>query len=167
MVAQVVGPTGRRPEQATDALAASATGRGAFAVSLGLIAEILELPWFIRLDTVGVFNAPFVRSDTSQVQTFGPGLQAGLAAGREFFDDRLVLALALRLEHEVSLWLEGRAIEGSASTGVSTGASASLKITPHWVLTGAFSTDALGRAGFSHNRPDRVVFNLGVRHGFF
>ncbi|MDP2272670.1 MAG: hypothetical protein Q8N23_01515 [Archangium sp.] len=167
VVAQVVGPTGRRPEQATDALGASATGRGTFAVSLGLIAEILELPWFIRLDTVGVFNAPFVRADTQQVQTFGPGLQAGLAAGREFFGDRLVLAVAFRLEHEFPLWLEGRAIAGSASTGLSTGASASFKLTPHWVLTSALSTDALGRVGLSHNRPDRVVFNLGVRHGFF
>jgi hypothetical protein len=167
LVAQVVGPTGRRPEQATDVLGASATGRGAFQASLGVIAEILELPWFIRLDAAGVASAPFIRADTQQVQTFGPGLQVGLAAGRELFGDRLTLAAALRLEHEFPLWLQGVSVENSSSTGLSSTLSASFKLTPHWVLLSAVSTDALGRVGVSHNRPDRVAFNLGVRHGFF
>lgn len=167
LVAQVVGPTGRRPELATDVLGASATGRGAFQVSLGAIAEILELPWFIRLDAAGVVSAPFVRADTLQLQTFGPGFQVGLAGGRELFGDRLTLALALRLEHELPFWLDGVSVAQSSSTGLSSALSASFKLTPHWILTSALSTDALGRLGLSHNRPDRVAFNLGVRHGFF
>ena len=132
-----------------------------------MIAEILELPWFIRLDAAGVVSAPFIRADTQQVQTFGPGLQVGLAAGRELFGDRLTLAAALRLEHEFPLWLQGVSVENSSSTGLSSTLSASFKLTPHWVLMSAVSTDALGRVGVSHNRPDRVAFNLGVRHGFF
>lgn len=167
LVAQVVGPTGRRPEQATDVLGASATGRGAFQASLGVIGEVLELPWFVRLDVAGVVSAPFLRADTQQVQTFGPGLQFGLAAGREFFGDRLTLAAALRLEHEFPFWLDGVSVKGSASTGLISSLSAAFKLSPHWILLSAVSTEALGRVGLSHNRPDRVAFNLGVRHGFF
>ena len=159
---QVVGPTGRRPEQATDALGASATGRGAFAVSLGGAAEVTQLPWFVRLDIAGVYTAPFVRADTRQVQHFGPGVQLGLSGGRELFSERLELALSLRLEHEFPLWLDGQTVAESESTGLTPSVSASFKLTSHWMLTGAVSADVLGQ-----NRQDRVAFNLGVRHGFF
>lgn len=167
VLAQVVGPTGRRPEQATDALGASATGRGAFAASLGLVAEVTQLPWFFRLDVAGVYTAPFVRVDTHQVQNFGPGLQVGLSGGRELLAERLVLAVALRFEHEFPLWLDGRTAADSESTGLTSSISASFKLTSHWMLTSAVSTDALGRIGLAQNRDDRVAFNLGVRHGFF
>jgi hypothetical protein len=72
----------------------------------------------------------------------------------------------LRLEHELPLWLEGVQVERSSSTGLSSTLSASFKLAPRWVLVSAVSTDALGRVGVAHNRPDRVAFNLGVRHGF-
>lgn len=167
VLAQVVGPTGRRPEQATDALGASATGRGAWAASLGVVAEVTQLPWFVRLDVAGVYTAPFVRADTHQLQAFGPGVQVGLSGGRELFSERLVVALALRFEHELPLWLDGQAAVDSESTGLTSSLSASFKLTSHWMLTGAVSTDALGRLGVAQNRADRVAFNLGVRHGFF
>ncbi|MDP1829574.1 MAG: hypothetical protein Q8L48_40280 [Archangium sp.] len=162
VLAQVVGPTGRRPEQATDALGASATGRGAFAVSLGVAAEVTQLPWFVRLDVAGVYTAPFVRADTRQVQHFGPGVQVGVSGGRELFGERLVVALSLRLEHEFPLWLDGETVLESESTGLTPAVSASFKLTSHWMLTGAVSADVLGQ-----NRAERVAFNLGVRHGFF
>lgn len=167
LLAQVVGPTGRRPEQATDALGASATGRGAWAASLGVTAEVTSLPWFLRLDVAGVYTAPFVRADTQRLQHFGPGLQVALSGGRELFEERLVLALALRLEHEFPLWLDGELVEDSEATGLSSALSASFKLTPHWMLTAAVSTDALGRLGLAQNRADRLAVNLGVRHGFF
>lgn len=167
LVAQAVGPTGRRPELATDQLGATATGRGAFSASLGLVAEVTRVPWFVRLDVAGVYTAPFVRADTKQQQGFGPGVQVGLAAGRELFSERLVVAFSLRLEHETPLRLEGRVVEQSESTGLSSALSASLKLTSHWLLTGAVSTDALGRLGVAQNRADLWAFNLGVRHGFF
>lgn len=167
LIAQGVGPTGRRPELATDFLGASATGRGAFAASLGLIAEVTQAAWFWRFDLAGVYSAPFARSDTRQMQTFGPGVQVGLAGGRAFFKDRLVLALALRLEHELPLWLDGRVVADSESTGLSAGLAASLELTSHWLMTAGASSDVLGRLGLSQNRPDRLAFNLGVRHGFF
>lgn len=167
VVAQVLGPTGRRPEQATDALGATATGRGAWAASVGVVAEVTQLPWFVRLDLAGVYNAPFVRADTRQVQNFGPGLQVGLSGGRELFSERLVVALALRFEHEFPLWLDGKTVMASGSTGLISALSASFKLTSHWVLTAAVSTDVLGRTGVAHNRNDVVAFNLGVRRGFF
>ncbi len=167
VLAQVLAPTGRRPEQATDALGASATGRGAFAASLGVAAEYAVSPWFARLDLAAVFTAPFVRADTGQVQTFGPGLQAALSGGRELFEERLVLALSLRFEHEFDLWLDGEAVPDSASTGLTAALAASFKLTPHWVLTGALSSDVLGRVGLAQNRQDRLAVVFGVRHGFF
>lgn len=167
VLAQVVGPTGRRPEQATDALGASATGRGAWAASVGVVAEVTQLPWFLRLDVAGVYTAPFVRADTRQVQRFGPGVQLGLSGGRELFSERLVVALALRLEHEFPLWLDGRTVTDSESTGLISAVSASFKLTSHWMLTGAVSTDVLGRIGVAQNRNDVLAFNLGVRRGFF
>ena len=167
VLAQVLGPTGRRPEQATDALGASATGRGAWAASVGVVAEVTQLPWFVRLDLAGVYNAPFVRADTRQVQNFGPGVQVGLSGGRELFSERLVIALALRFEHEFPLWLDGQTVKDSGSSGLTSALSASFKLTSHWVLTGAVSTDVLGRIGVAQNRNDVVAFNLGVRRGFF
>lgn len=167
VLAQVLGPTGRRPEQATDPLGASATGRGAWAVSLGVAAEYAVSPWFVRLDLAALYTAPFVRADTGQTQSFGPGLQAALSGGREFFGERLVLALSARLEHEFDLWLDGVTVPDSASTGLNTALSASLKLTSHWMLTGAVSSDVLGRVGLAQNRQDRLAVVLGVRHGFF
>lgn len=167
LLAQVMAPTGRRPEQATDALGASATGRGAWAASLGVTAEVTSLPWFLRLDLAGVYNAPFVRADTKQLQGFGPGLQAALSGGRELLEEKLVLALSLRLEHELPLSLDGVVVPDSESTGLSTALSASFKFTQHWMLTAAVSSDLLGRVGLAQNRADRLAFNLGVRHGFF
>jgi hypothetical protein len=167
VLAQVLGPTGRRPEQATDPLGATATGRGAWAASLGLAAEYATAPWFVRLDLAAVYTAPFVRADTQRLQAFGPGLQAGLSGGREFFGERLVLALALRFEHEFDLWLDGARVDDSASTGLTTTLAASFKLTPRWVLTGAVATDVLGRMGLAQNRQDRLAVTLGVRHGFF
>jgi hypothetical protein len=167
VVAQVVAPTGRRPELATDTLGATATGRGAFTASLGLVAEVSSAPWFIRLDLAGVYGAPFRRADTELLQHFGPGVQAGAAAGRELFSDRLVIALALRFEHEWPLRLGGRTVADSESTGLSSAVSAGFKLTSHWIVTGAVSSDVLGRLGVAQNRADLLAFNLGVRHGFF
>lgn len=167
VLAQVLGPTGRRPEQATDALGATATGRGAWGVSLGVAAEVTKLPWFLRLDVAGVYTAPFTRADTGQLQAFGPGVQVGLSGGRELFSERLVVALALRFEHEFPLSLAGASVADSASTGLTASLSGSFKLTSHWMLTGGVSTDALGRLGLAHNRLDRFAFSLGVRRGFF
>lgn len=167
VLAQVLAPTGRRPEQATDALGASATGRGAWGLSLGVAAEVTKLPWFVRLDVAGVYTAPFTRADTGRVQSFGPGLQLGLSGGRELLSERLVLALSLRFEHEFALAMAGAPVPDSESTGLTAALTASFKLTSHWMLTGGVSTDALGRLGLAQNRLDRFAFNLGVRRGFF
>lgn len=167
LLAQLTTPTGRRPEQAIDPLGASATGRGAWAASLGVTLEATKLPWFVRLDAAAVYTAPFVRADTKVVQGFGPGLQVAISGGRELFQDKLVLALIARFEHEFPLALDGVVTPDSESTGLSTALAASFKLTPHWVLVSSVSTDVLGRLGLAQNRSERLAFHLGVRHGFF
>lgn len=164
---QLLLPTGRRPEQAGAPLGADATGRGTFAASLGVALEYAQTPWFVRLDAAGVYNAPFLRVDTGRWQSFGPGVQVALSSGRELFTERLVLAASLRLEHELEQSVAGVRVEQSASTGLVAAASASLKLTPHWVLLASASTEAAGPLGLSRNRDERFAFSLGVRHGFF
>ncbi len=160
-------PTGRRPELATDALGASATGRGAWTVSAGLAAEYAWAPWFVRLDVGALYNAPFVRADTGVVQAFGPGGQAALSGGRELLSERLVLAASLRFEHEFPLSLRGAMTARSDSSSLAVSVSGAFKVTSHWTVTAAVSSDAPGHLGLAQNREERLGFMLGVRRGFF
>jgi hypothetical protein len=161
LTAGVTGPTGRRPELATDALGASITGRGAFGGSLGLTVEETWNPWFVRLDAGVTVFAPFTRLDTGASQWLGPNVQASLSGGRELFE-RLVLAVSVRVDHELPYALDARAVAGSAATSLSASGSAAWKVTNHWTLTAALTADALGT-----NRDARLAATLGVRHGFF
>lgn len=163
----VTAPTGRRPELATDALGASSTGRGAWSGSLALAAEYAVAPWFVRLDVGAVVNAPFTRADTRALQTLGPGVQVSLSGGRELFDDKLVVALAARFEHDFPLWLDGVAATRTDRSSLTTSLSAAWKVTSHWTVTGGVSTDALGHLGLAQNQQERLTVTLGVRHGFF
>lgn len=163
----ITGPTGRRPEQATDALGASSTGRGVWSASLAAAFEYAWLPWFVRADVGFVYNAPFERKDLGVWQTFGPGVQAALSGGRELLGDKLVLAASVRFEHEFPLTLYGKQVETSDINALSVALSAALKLTPHWTVTLALSTDAPGRLGVASNREERWGAVLGVRHGFF
>ncbi|MFZ5443780.1 MAG: hypothetical protein ACOZQL_27490 [Myxococcota bacterium] len=163
----VTGPTGRRPEQATDALGASSTGRGVWSASLAVALEYAWLPWFVRLDAGFVYNAPFLRTDLGVWQTFGPGVQAAFSGGRELFGDKLVLAGSLRFEHEFPLTLYGQTVAQSDINALSLALSAAWNLTPHWTATLALSSDVLGRLGVGMNREERWGATLGVRHGFF
>ncbi|MFT3712054.1 MAG: hypothetical protein QM817_30805 [Archangium sp.] len=159
--AGVTGPTGRRPEQATDTLGASITGRGAFGGSLGVTVEETWNPWFVRGDGGATVFAPFTRQDLGASQWLGPNLQVALSGGRELFE-KLVLALSVRVDHDFPYALDGRVIAGSAATTLSASASAAWKVTNHWTVTAAVTGDALGV-----NREARLAATLGVRHGFF
>lgn len=163
----LTAPTGLRPEQATDALGASATGRGVWAASLAVAAEYAWAPWFVRLDVGALFNAPFRRLDVGAWQWFGPGLQVAFSGGRELLGEKLVLAVALRLEHEFPLSLDGLVAARSDSTSLTASANAAWKLTSHWTVTASVSTDAPGHLGLAQNREERFTAALGVRHGFF
>jgi len=167
LMGSVVAPTGRRPEQAFDALGATATGRGAWGLSAALAVEKAVVPWFIRADAALTYNFSFQRADTQQWQQFGPGLNVGVTGGYELKPDKLVLALALRVDHEWPLRVDGEVMPDSSATALTATLSGSWKVTPKWTLTGSVGTDALGRLGVAQNRPERAVFSLGVRYGFF
>ena len=167
LIASVVGPTGRRPEEATDSLGASATGRGAWVLGLAASVERTSLPWFVRLDVGATLPLAFTRADTHVRQRYGPGLQVAGAAGREVVADTLVIALQGALEVEGALRVGGQRIPGTQVVGLSAVASASWKLSPHWTLSANVGTDALGRLGLARNKPERFSGGLGVRHGFF
>lgn len=160
-------PTGRRPEEATDALGASATGRGAWGVSAALAVEKAVVPWFVRVDGAFTWLFSFRRADTGAWQQFGPDLNVGLTGGRELIADKLVLALALRVDHEWPMHVDGETFADSGATSLTTSLSTSWKVTPKWTLTASAATDVLGRLGVARNRPERLTFSLGVRHAFF
>lgn len=162
LTAQVVAPTGRRPEAATDALGASATGRGALTFGLGASFEYATLPWFVRLDVGGALSAPFVRTDLGQRQSFGPQVQAALSVGRELFGDALVLAGGLRVDHEAPYVLDGVPVPDSQAAGAGVSVSASLKVSAHWQVLAAVNGDVLGL-----NREQRFGASLGGRYGYF
>jgi hypothetical protein len=167
LMASATAPTGRRPEQAWDALGASATGRGAWGLSAGFAIEKAVVPWFVRVDGALTYFFSFLRADTGAWQQLGPDLNVGLTGGFELLPDKLVLALGARLDHELPLLVDGALLSDSGATSLSTSLSTSWKVTPRWTVTGAVATDVLGRLGLAHNRPERLTFTLGVRHGFF
>jgi hypothetical protein len=169
-VALLVGgtaPSGRRPEDATDALGASSTGRGAWQLSAGLAVEKAVLPWFLRLDGAFTYSFAFRRADTGALQQIGPAVQAGLSGGYEVLSDKLVLAAALRFDHEWELLNAGARVPNSAASSFSAALSGSYKVTSHWTVTASASTDLPGRVGVAQNRPERLGFTAGVRYGFF
>ncbi|MEW5741656.1 MAG: hypothetical protein AB1938_22245 [Myxococcota bacterium] len=167
LMATVTAPTGRRPEQAFDALGATATGRGAWALSAAVAVERAVVPWFLRADAAFTWYFSFQRADTGEWQQFGPGLNVGLSGGYELKPDVWVLALVVRLDHEWPLRVDGEVLDDSSATALTTSLSTSVKVTPKWTLTGALATDVLGRLGVAQNRPERLTFSLGVRYGFF
>lgn len=167
VLAGVVGPTGRRPEDALDSLGASATGRGSWQLSLGLAVEKAVAPWFVRLDGAFTWSAPFRRVDLPGWQQFGPSLQAGVSGGFEAWADRLVLAASLRYEHEWDLNLDGATVAQSAASTLSVVVSASLKVATHWTVSASATSDVLNRLGVGQNRPERLGISFGGRYAFF
>jgi hypothetical protein len=167
LMASVTAPTGRRPEQAVDALGASATGRGAWGLSAAVAVEKAVVPWFIRADAAFTYLFAFQRADTGAWQQFGPSLNVGVTGGYELKPDKVVLALAVRVDHEWALRLDGEVLPNSSATALTTALSVSWKVTPKWTLTPALATDVLGRTGVGQNRPERLTFSLGVRYAFF
>jgi hypothetical protein len=162
LTGQVIAPSGTRPELASDALGASASGRGAVTFGLGAAFEYAMLPWFVRLDVGGTMSAPFKRADTGATQTLGPQVQAALSVGREFLADALILAGALRFEHERPYAVDGASVPGSQGTLLGAAFSAALKLSPNWQVLASVSGDAVGL-----NREQRFGASLGGRYGHF
>ena len=137
-----------------------------YKASIALAAANITL--FIANPVLGaLYNAPFVRADTGVVQAFGPGGQAALSGGRELLSERLVLAASLRFEHEFPLSLRGAMTARSDSSSLAVSVSGAFKVTSHWTVTAAVSSDAPGHLGLAQNREERLGFMLGVRRGFF
>lgn len=161
-----LAPTGTRPEDATTSFATGTSGRGVWAVALGLSLERVMAPWFVRLDAGGSLSRPFLRSDLGVQQAYGPTLQVGLFAGRELIADKWVLALGVTNEWEAPMAIDGVTVPSSSARSASLNLSMSWKLGPHWMVqASALATpwvDGLGK-----NRLGRLGGTVGLRYGYF
>lgn len=165
LTATATVPTAVRAEAARDPLGASATGRGAWAAALALAVERSVIPYFLRLDAAISQPFAFERVDLGKTQRFGRGAQVGLAAGREVFGDRVVLATQATLEWEGAYLLDGVERAETSMRGLSLALSAALKLSPTWTVTAAANTTAASSWIGGHNRTERWSVTVGLRRG--
>lgn len=163
--ATVTTPTSTRAEQAKDLLAADATGRGAWVLSMAAAVEKAWMPWFARAEGGVTLPLAFQRADTLESQRYGMGLQAGLSGGVELRPDKLVLALQLIADREASTLLGGVAQPNTVGVGGTASLALSWKFAFSWTLMGNVATDAPGVWLGARNRPERWAGSLGMRFG--
>ncbi len=162
----VLAPTGTRPEDAVTSFATGTSGRGVWAVGLGVSLEEVRAPWFVRLDAGGSLSRPFVRKDLGAQQAYGPTFQLGLFAGRELLADRWVLALGVSNEWEAPLAIDGTRVADSGARSPALNLSTSWKLGPHWMVqASALATPWLD--GLGKNRLGRFGGTVGLRYGYF
>ncbi len=162
----VLAPTGRTTEDSEGALAADATGRGAWVLSAGLSVEKTLLPWFVRVDAGASLPLPQERGDLAKTQRFGPGGTAALTGGLEVLDDVLVASAFLRYAAEGAVTLDDDELEGSDRAGSGLGAALAWRASPHWTVQSALDTDVF-IAGLGDNQAGRLAVTLGLRYGHF
>jgi len=159
-----VVPTATRAEEATDALGAGTTGRGAWVGGVAVAVEKAVLPWFARVDAGLTVPAAFERRDLGVSQRYGLGYQLGLSAGRELVPDRVVLGAQLVRDSEAPYLLAGNEESGSGARGVNAGVSLSWRFAQEWTATAAASSDAPSAWAAPSNRSERWSATLGVRY---
>lgn len=81
LIAALTSPTGTAVDEARDPLGADATGRGHWIPQIGLSAEQVWMPWFVRVDASLAWPLPATRGGIERGES--PGLGAALLTGRE------------------------------------------------------------------------------------
>lgn len=164
VTASLMVPTATRAEQATDALGAEVTGRGAWVPGLAVAVEKAVLPWFARVDAGLTLPLSFERTDLLAQQRYGWGWQGGLSAGRELVADRVVLGAQLVMDQEAPYTIDGAPEPNSGSRGLNGGVSLSWRVGEVWTLTASGSSDAPSAWIEPRNRTERWSATVGVRY---
>ena len=150
LLATVSAPTGRPPEQATDALATSATGTGSWRGELGVALEAVIRRTFLTATlSIAQRTARTVgQAPTVVHQSFAPQLTASLVGGYALTGGSTVGAFVLATRQGNARDDDG-AIAGSTVALVTAGFAASVPFAEGWrlqaALAGDLPVDGLGR----------------------
>jgi hypothetical protein len=135
LLAGVSLPTGKPPDDARQALAADATGIGAFQGNLGLGLEQSFGPWLVSTSAfVGARSSRDVRAGQQSIrETLGPQLTslAGLAYS---FDMQRALALVASFTVEGNATIDGRLASGTARRVLALTVAGVLPLADAWRL---------------------------------
>ena len=162
----VIAPSGKSMNTTSSPLAADVTGRGAWAVGLGVTVEKAVLPWFVQGSANLSVPLPFVRADTGKRQRFGPTIGIRIASGLELLPDSLVLSGALRASREARLNIGGQSVKDSEKSDIGLGLSLSWQLDPRFTAIAAVDSGIFAD-NFGDNSQARVVGSLALRYGHF
>ena len=160
LLAGVVFPTGRAPDESTRPLGTDAAGTGTFDPSLGVEIEQTFLHAFISFD--GWVSHKTTRTTAAIDESFGLRLTALLAAGYAF-DNEASCGAFVTGTHQGGSW-DRRAngpIAGTSLALVTAGVAGALPFRDLWRLQGAGSVD-VPVSGWGRNEPAGVGLNVSL-----
>ena len=145
----VTVPSGRTPESAHGALAADATGIGAFQLNAGLALE--QTFGHVLINLTGIVSQRTARSVQGLSELLGPQLLA-LAGGGYAFENDAAVAASFTYTVETDASIGGVRAPGSGRALSALGVSGSLPLGELWRLQGGAFFDVPAR-GFGRNQP--------------
>jgi hypothetical protein len=158
----VSAPTGRPPDQATDALATTATGTGSWRGEVGIAVEAVIRRTFLTgtLSIAQRAGRTVGQGGVVVHQTFAPQLTASLVGGYALSGGSTVGAFASATRQGNARDDDG-AIAGSAVALVTAGFAASLPVAKGWRLQAAFAAD-LPIDGFGRNQTAGLAVSAAL-----
>ncbi|MEM1007389.1 MAG: hypothetical protein AAGJ35_00160 [Myxococcota bacterium] len=165
ILAGVVIPTGRSPQQTSRPLASDVTTRGDWRVGIGVIVEKSWDVMFVQLSLGAQLPFGFVREDLQQTQRFGWNIQSLLTTGIEFVP-QWVFALSLRFLWEDILHQGTFPVANTEKMDMGVGVALSWSFDAHWSLILSVDT-GLFFSGWGKNHPGGIVSTLNIRYGHF
>lgn len=160
LIAALTAPTGTAVDEADDPLGADATGRGHWIPQLGLSAEQVWMPWFVRVDASLAWPLPADRGGVKRGES--PGLGAALLSGREIGD--WSAAGGVRAHWTGERQLDGVALADSQTHEVVALLGLSWRVRRRLTLQAALDLP-LPIDGLGQNRWMALATTLGVRSG--
>lgn len=129
----ISAPTGRAPEEASTALASSATGTGAFQFQAGLALEQTFSHWLVNAACIVAGRTS--RNVAGVESTLGPQLSALLGAGYTF-DNEAALAMSLLYSFEMRSEINGQIVPATARRSPQLGLFGLLPLGDHSRISG-------------------------------
>ncbi len=165
VTAGVTIPSGRTTSASGTILGSDVTGRGAWALSTSLTAELARSIWFVQAGVGFAYSLPMAGYTPGSTQRFGLGWQGTVAGGVEARRG-LVLSLVTRFGYEGPLTVDGAEVPGSTAYDFGLGPAVAYKLGDHWTLQGAVDVGVFA-SGLGENRQGRFTGSVGARYAYF
>ncbi|HVR60479.1 MAG TPA: hypothetical protein VMU50_01195 [Polyangia bacterium] len=153
-------PTGRSVSEASDSLAADATGTGTFEGTVGVNLQQIAGSWFVSFDGWIAQRVP--RNEGGVQQSFSPRW-TGVLSGGYVLGNHISAGLFLNGQTQGSsrTATDGKIIDGSAQSLVTAGGGAIVPIADVWRLAATLSLDVL-ISGFGRNQLGGAALSVSV-----